>query len=69
MKIGWMITDAISVGPPAGAEDDFFVVILDVFWPIQADIVVREPLCDLGRVCKKSSNMPHVEIGPRQQKL
>ena len=23
-------------------------MILDIFWPIQASFVVREPLCDLG---------------------
>ena len=38
----------IAVGSPAGAEHDFWgAIIFDVFWPIQAAIVVREPLCDL----------------------
>ena len=38
----------IAVGSPAGAEHDFWgAIIFDVFWPIQAAIVVWGPQCDL----------------------
>ena len=48
MKIEWLLTNVTSVTSLAGAEGDFFDVILNVFWPIQAALVVEEPLCDLG---------------------
>ena len=35
------------VGSPARAEHEDFGIILDVFWPIQADFVVGEPLCEV----------------------
>ena len=39
MKIKWFITNVTAVGPPARAECDFLVV-LDIFRPIEAAFVV-----------------------------
>ena len=48
MKIEWFVTDVTAVRSPRKAESDIFEVILEVFWSIQATVVVREPLCDVG---------------------
>ena len=57
MKIEWLIADETvvgsldraerDVGPPARAKRDIFLVILDVFWPIQATFMAGNPLCDV----------------------
>ena len=47
MKIGGLVADVTSVGPPARAERETLGVIWDIFWPIEAAFVVGEPLCDL----------------------
>ena len=44
MKVEWLITDMTAAGSPARAESEHFWVILDVFWPIEANFVAREPL-------------------------
>ena len=47
MKIEWLVADVIAVRSPDRAEGAILGVILDIFWPIQATIVIREPLCDI----------------------
>ena len=40
MKTEWLVTDVTSVGSPDRVEHGIFVVILGVYWPIQATFVV-----------------------------
>ena len=47
MKIEWLVNNVIPVRSPARAEREFWGVIVEVFWPIQATFVDEEPLCDL----------------------
>ena len=48
-KNEWLVANVTSLGSPARAKHDIFGMILDIFWSIQANFVVRgEPLCDLG---------------------
>ena len=44
MKNERLVADVTSVGSPARAKRDIFGMILDIFWPIQANFVVGEPL-------------------------
>ena len=48
MKVEWLVTNVTAVGSADRAERDILGNILGIFWPIQAAIVVREPLWDLG---------------------
>ena len=48
MKIEYLIANETSVGSPAKVERDIFWMIYGVCWPVQAAIVVGEPLCDVG---------------------
>ena len=43
-----VITNVTTAGSPDSAERDNLRMILEIFWPVQAAIVVGEPLCDLG---------------------
>ena len=45
MKIERCVTDVTSVRTPARVELDILGMIFDVFWPVQATIVVGESLC------------------------
>ena len=47
MKIEWLNTNMTAIGSPAKAESEIFWVVLGVFLPIWAAIVVGEPLCEL----------------------
>ena len=47
MKIEWLVTNMTSVKSHASAEYAIFGGILDFLWPIQAVIVIGEPLCDV----------------------
>ena len=51
MKIEWLVTDVTPVGSLDRAERDILVMTLDAFCPVQAAIVIGEPLCDLGFPC------------------
>ena len=42
----WLSTNVTRVGSPDRAECDILGVILGVFWPIQATIVVGQPRSD-----------------------
>ena len=44
MKTEWLVANVTPVGSAARAEIDILGMILDIFWPIQAVFVVREPL-------------------------
>ena len=44
MKIEWLVTNVTAVGSPDRAERAILGMILDIFWPIQATFVAREPL-------------------------
>ena len=48
MKIEWLFHDVTPVESPDRAERDILEMILDVFWSIQAVLVVGERLCDVG---------------------
>ena len=48
MKIEWLVADVTPVWFPDRAERDILGIILGVYWPIHAVLVVREPLCDVG---------------------
>ena len=48
MKIERSVSNVAAVGSSDRAERDILGVILNFFWPIQATVVVREPLCDAG---------------------
>ena len=48
LKIEWLITNLIPLRSPARAEGDFFGVVLDVFQQIQASIMIRTQLWELG---------------------
>ena len=49
MKIKWFVADVTAVGSPDRKEFAMLGVILaGRFLPIQAVLVVREPLCDVG---------------------
>ena len=48
LKIQRLVTDVTPVGSHYRPEHDTLGMIVNVFWPIQAAIVVREPLWDLG---------------------
>ena len=43
-----VIADATTVWSPDRVESDILGMILGVFWSVQAVIMVREQLCDLG---------------------
>ena len=47
-KIEGQVADLTAVGSPDRAEHAILGIILGIFWPIQANLVVEEPLCDLG---------------------
>ena len=47
MKIECLATIVTAVGSPDRAERAIWGVILNIFWPIQATFVVREPRCDV----------------------
>ena len=47
---------------PDSAGHDMLVMILDLFWPIQATFVIGEPLCDVGtansgRICSQGATL------------
>ena len=44
MKIKRLIIDVKAVGSPARADSELFGVILCIIMPIQAIVVIREPL-------------------------
>ena len=45
MIIEWLITNVTYVVSPDRADCDILGMVLDVFWPLQADFVGDEPLC------------------------
>ena len=47
LKIEWLVASLTAVRSLARVEHDILGMILDVFWPVQAAVVVGEPLCDL----------------------
>ena len=47
MKIEWLNINVTAISSPAEAEREICQVILSVFWPVRAAIVVGEPLCGL----------------------
>ena len=49
MKIEWLVANVIPVGCPDKAEHDIFGDDFGLFWPIQALLVARMPLCDTYR--------------------
>ena len=49
MKREWSVDDVTVAGSPDRAEHAILgMMILSVFWPIQAAFVVGEPLCVVG---------------------
>ena len=48
MKIEWLVANVTPVESPDRAERDLLGMLLDVFWPIQATVMVGQPLCDIG---------------------
>ena len=44
----WLVDDVTSVGSSDRVECYILGMVLNVFWPFQAVIVVGEPFCDLG---------------------
>ena len=44
MKIEWLVADVTPVEPSPRDERDIMGMILDVFWPIRAAVVVGELL-------------------------
>ena len=46
--IEWSVANVTAVGGPDRAEHDILGIMLNIFWPIQAAFVGREPLCDIG---------------------
>ena len=48
MKTEGFIANVTPVRWPVRAEHDIVGVILDIFWPIQAAIVAREPFHNPG---------------------
>ena len=48
MEIEWSVTSVTAAGSPVRAGSEKYWVILGILRPIQAAIVVGEPLCDLG---------------------
>ena len=48
MKTQLLVTNVTYVGSPVRPVREIFGMILIVFLPIQAAIVVGEPPCDLG---------------------
>ena len=48
MKIEWLVANATVVGSLDRAEHDILGMIFDVFWAIQAVLVLGEPLCGVG---------------------
>ena len=47
MKTEWLVADVTDVSSPDRADRYIFGLILNVLWPIQAAVVVGEPLCDV----------------------
>ena len=45
MQNEWLVANVTSIRSPTRAKRDIFWMILDIFWPIQANFVVGEPLC------------------------
>ena len=48
MKLERSVADVTSVGSPDIAERDILKMILDVFWQLQAALVVGGLFCDIG---------------------
>ena len=48
IKIEWLNVSVTAVGSFDRATCDYLEVTLDVLYPIQANFVVGEPLCDLA---------------------
>ena len=48
MKLEGLFPDVTPVGSPVRAEREILGTILDIYLPIPATFVVREPVCDVG---------------------
>ena len=48
MKVECLVADVAVAGSPDRDRQHILGIVLSIFWPIKAAIVVKEPLWDVG---------------------